>query len=206
MKTAVISVTTPNFHPVSDITTPTHFAFAKRHGYHYECMETTTENCMWDKVDLIRHYLNVGYDRVLWIDADAAVTNVACILDYIVPQTADAGVYLTEDINGINSGVMLIVNHPLVQQFMHAVCTHGKTLFGTDPTPEQQAIRHFSQENRYKNVVKFVTQTMMNSYFPNSYDYPGAEEAWWQESDFILHLPGITNDVRIEILNKTLGK
>lgn len=206
MKGAIITLYTESMKEVADLTIPTHIKFAETLGWDQTSLVAQQEDCLWAKMDLISHHLEKPYDVVLWIDADAMITNTNKSIDDILSQNENSDVFLTADINGLNAGIMVIINTDKTKCFFHACRTYGKTLFGDRPNGEQQAIRHFSLAYPYDGIVHYLkNQRDLNSYYPNLYEYPNSELAHWEKGDFILHLPGTPNDKRVEIFNE-VGK
>ena len=206
MKAAIITLYTESMKDVGEIATNSHIEFAKKHDWTEDSILVEEEGCIWSKVAFISDYLRFSYDAILWVDADAMITNPELSIDWILDEDKNADVFLTADINGLNSGIMLIRNTDRSKAFFHAVTHYGRVLFGDRPNGEQQAIRHFSLAYPYEGIVHYLkNQRDLNSYYPNLYNYPGSELAHWQKGDFILHLPGTPNEKRIEIFNE-VGK
>jgi hypothetical protein len=99
---------------------------------------------------------------------------------------------------------MFIANSLLTRQFFFALSGYGRQLVANLINPEQSAIRWLTLHPPYDRLLDIRAQRTMNSYWPGAYDYPGAEEAHWQKKDFILHLPALENERRLEILKQVL--
>lgn len=209
MKTLVLSCYTPSMQPVAELTIPTHKALAEHIGADHRAVELADApitEIMWAKPELVSDALEEGYN-VWWIDADAAVTNVEAVptVGQIYGWEADGAIEATCDINGLNAGVFFVRNCWRTEQFFYACKTHGRTLFEGVNTGEQMAMCHFASRPPYENIIAYCDrQRTMNSYWPKAYTYPGCEAAWWERGDFILHLPGLTNSKRVEILREVL--
>jgi hypothetical protein len=203
MKQAIITLYTDNMQEVVDLTTPTHKDFAEKNQWHQTARRIEPENCLWDKLEIISEYLDLDFDAILWVDADAMITNPNWKIDWILDKNKNADVFLTSDINGLNAGVMYIRNTDRSKQFFHACRTYGKTLFGDRPNGEQQAIRHFSLAYPYDGIIHYLDdQRILNSYWKGEYKYPLCEKAHWSYGDFILHIPGTPNERRVEIFTE----
>jgi hypothetical protein len=198
---AVISLYSENMQAVADLTIPSHVRFADKYGWHQDAVLADQENSLWEKLNLISHYLEKDYKSVLWLDADVLITNPKPIT-WILEENHAADVFLTADVNGLNAGVMFIRNTPWSKAFFYACSNHGKTLFGDRPNGEQQALQHFSSVYPYAGIVHYVPQRELNSYHPDAYDYPNCRLASWQSGDFALHLPSLPNEDRVEILKQ----
>jgi hypothetical protein len=198
--TTVLSISTPQLSDVVALTKPTHEAFAELYGYQYkhiELPEMEVRKAIWKKPESVSQELLLG-NNVWWIDADAAVTNPAAL-----PHVLEERVTASCDINGINAGVFYAASCERVSRLFFACNTHGRTVF-LGLTGDQFVMQHFASHPPYEGIVNYVPQRALNSYWPGAYDYPGHEAADWQPGDFVLHLPGLPNERRIEILKEAL--
>jgi hypothetical protein len=199
--TTVLSLSTPQLGDVVALTRPTHEAFTNRWGFnhrHVEFPDMGLEEIMWMKPDLVYEELTAG-NNVWWIDADAAVTNPSK-MPYLGPD-----VTASCDINGLNAGVFYVENTVDTLRLFYACKTHGRTLFGDQSLGEQRAMQQFTSHEPYHGMITYIQQRAINSYWPGAYDYPGHETAEWQPGDFVLHLPGLPNERRVEILKAALN-
>jgi hypothetical protein len=198
MNTTVLSFYTPAMQAVGEVTAQHNQKFAERCGFAFQCRilldETTPDEAMWRKPELIFDLLRAG-ENVWWIDADAVVTNPEAL-----PPCDPAKITISCDIHGMNAGVFHVPSTPQTLRFFYACLTHGRTLFGDRATGEQRAMQHFSGYEPYKDILSFVPQRVLNSYWPMEYSYPGEDEGAWQPGDFILHMPGLSNERRVDIL------
>jgi hypothetical protein len=86
----------------------------------------------WMKIPLIQDLFQRGFERVVYLDADALVTNPDFDVEAVfgVP-TANGGLTLTEDEAGINCGVMFLEDGPALRRLLDLVwlfdadITHG---------------------------------------------------------------------------------
>lgn len=198
--TTVLSLSTPNMADVVALTRPTHEAIAGRHGYthlHIVHPGDSERPPVWAKIDAIYEQLEAG-NNVWWFDADAATNPEKN------PYTG-RDVTASCDINGLNAGVFHVSSNPETLRLFYACKTHGYTLFGDRVTGEQMALQHFTSHEPYCGMITYLPQRSLNSYWPGAYEYPGCENDHWRTGDFVLHLPGLTNERRVEILKEALG-
>jgi galactosyl transferase GMA12/MNN10 family len=195
MKTQIITCYSENLNEIAARTLPRFHAFADRWGFDKEIKIIPEENSVWGKIDMIREGFAKGFDRILWLDIDAAVMNIEFDLNTL-PQE---GVVLTADVNGLNSGIILINRSPKVEKFFFSVGTYYRGMFQGAMNAEQQAIFRASITYPYTDVVKYVPQRLINSYWQD--DSVPHNDGVYQEGDFILHLAGTPHEKRIEIFN-----
>ena len=71
---------------------------------------------------------------------------------------------------------------------------------------EQDAINKYLSEFPHDNNIKFLTHPSINSYLYENYpEIPAQEEEYgqWVPGNFVLHLPGMSQEKRIEIMKNT---
>jgi hypothetical protein len=200
---AIISGYSPSFERVGRISTENHKAYAESHGYRYICAPFPDGQGSWPKVDILaKAFEDSTITTALWIDADAIFTNFDLTITEHLPSPG-RGIVWAPDINGPNAGVMWMANSMLVRQLLWAVRTSGRHLFGMMGWHDQSAFRFFSREEPYRTLFKTVRQETMNSYRNDLYqDGRPQDFGQWKPGDFILHLPGISNDVRERVFKE----
>jgi hypothetical protein len=155
----------------------------------------------------------VGYgDIALVLDADTYITNHLIDFEQFVDKDHD--LYLTKDINGINTGVFIVKMTPWMQNLLNYV---NNTIQSGDFNCEQDAIAEYIN-NFGLDRIKIVNHPSFNSYpidlYAPSYgkiNYeedefvkkPTHEQGAWQMGDYILHAPGLTIEKRIELFKNT---
>ncbi len=101
--------------------------YALRHGYDYVAVSRPGVTrlgveCCWLKILLLKHALMAGYQRVLFVDADAYINPNAPALDVITHDRPDASVFMAKGYSGqFNSGVVLVTHCEASLAFLHDV-------------------------------------------------------------------------------------
>lgn len=226
----ILSGSTRHWLPAT-ISRPNHEAYATNHGYRYH-HETFSEGGSWPKPRAIAKAMDDPANKwVFWIDADAVVTNpdidllTSCgiaLLGYpsirfTGPTLADGneisypdhrtGIIMSTDINGPNAGVMMLQNTPLVRELLWCVNSTGRWMFPPGPNwQDQSAFRFFALQPPYQQLFHFAEQRVMNSYLNELYSdgRPISERSQWQPGDFILHLPGVDDKLRVREMRRAL--
>jgi galactosyl transferase GMA12/MNN10 family len=100
---------------------------------------------------------------------------------------------------GLNNGVFLLRNCLMGREFLRGVLDRrGKDIH------DQQAMQNV-MATMPELKVGLVPQRSMNSYLYEEYPTIKADEAGqWQPGDFILHLPGLGFERRMELLKEYL--
>jgi hypothetical protein len=155
--------------------------YANKHGYAHHKRPFTGA---FDKIRYTKELLETHpeYEWIWWTGCDSMITNMEIrIEDRVMNQYH---FIISVDVNGVNSDSYLVRNTP-----------EGRALFDDILTYEQEAMKHWDQDQRgiclalelpwtadptwpppgpielsdkYKNIVKIVAQKYMNSY---NYDF-----------------------------------
>lgn len=192
---AIVSNWTGEVHAqLASITLDNRIRYAQRHGY----LElSTAEPGHWGKIDALLGAWDKA-DWLWWLDIDAIITNSAIRLEELVLGGGE--VVVTCDVNGLNSGSMLLRTSEQLKSFLEEMRSR-RALFNAPPYYEQTALAHMLW--RVKELVRVVEQRTMNSY-PNAYQRDIPEERW-QAGDFVLHCPGLEFAKRQQLLRDALN-
>lgn len=169
--------------------------YCNKHGYIFILQTTSldeTKPLIWSKLILIKKLLDEGYDCVAYIDADAIITNKTIKIESII-ETYAKPIIVTEDVNGVNIGNIIVRNTAESKGFIDD-CLNQKGFYFKEPWYEQAAFVYvmnandkFSHDN-----IGIVPKRVINSYVND-----------WHQNDFIVHLAGIYGE-RVRGLMETI--
>ncbi|KAJ4805642.1 hypothetical protein LUZ62_018208 [Rhynchospora pubera] len=165
----------------------------------------------WSKILAVRSCLRV-YDWVFWNDADTVITNLDVALETIlfgligygdVKLTPD--LVVTEDLNGVNSGVFFMRKSDWSERFLQKWWDQTSFIqFGSTKSGDNAALRHLidslPDEESQLHILISPMQCLCNSYpwFPSLkslYRLLISPQKTWQgvysDGDFIVHLAGL---------------
>jgi hypothetical protein len=211
MKISLLTHTDTTFKPVSDITIPIFKEYCDRHNYDFFCRteHTSGRHIVWEKIALILDYFENKRDAFDWLcycDADAMIMNHTIRLENFIDDNVDF--IGTNDCHGYNAGVFFLKNSDWSFDFIKRVWEvnpHDPILRGryNDTQAEQLAIVSAMKKSKGGHV-KIVQQSLFNAfpYYHWNINYP---EGDFKEGDFILHLPGMNTQERVDYLNKYKG-
>lgn len=207
MITAVVSYTR-SFEPLAEFTVPVLRRYCGRHGYdlivHRGGFGYRNRQFGFQKTELVRALLRAA-EALFVVDADTLVTNHSVRLESFLDD--DHAMFACHDENGFNAGSYLIRNTSTASNFLEGAL-HLEGAPGV--LCEQDAMRDLLKKNlvtgglMFPTVMKVLPHPAINSYRYDEYGKTKTrEEGQWHEGDFLLHLPGMTNERRLEIFRTT---
>ncbi len=179
MKLVLTMVCTREIFSYAQYSSEVNGMYCKRHGIKFRChVESLNRNRPphWSKMPAMLQMMPVA-DWVIWMDADAIVTNFDKSFIPIIEET-DKPIIMGKDRNGWNSGVFLVRSCERGEEFLKWV--NRQTKFIGKRWEEQAAIMH-AFDTVFADDVYEVERQKINAYSNNRNGRP------WQEGDFILH-------------------
>jgi hypothetical protein len=202
MKVLVLTHCSHEYQSLGEITLPRWEKYCEKWGYDFDVSRSQSSSDLpWEKMRRIASSLE-KYDLVQWVGADTYCTDLnqnAAVWWFANDQPA---ALLTWDLYGINADSMIFSNSPWAQMFLYAVNTLGKNFYCSHPFCEQEAMSRFAAHKPYCDVIKIIPQKGMNSYIHKAYGRPEEWPGNWELGDWILHLPGMSIELRIHILSQ----
>jgi hypothetical protein len=207
MKIAFVTNHSPDYAGLAHLTLPSRKKYCSKHGYHLHIQKTPLSNrgLNWDKLILISKALEV-YDVVVWNGADVVFMNLDFKIESLLDEFQESSIILSTDVYGINSDNMIFRKSVWTEQFLFAVSTVGYALYRYHPWAEQEAIIRFASSPPYLGKIGYAPQNKMNSYLNDLYGRPTSWPGHYQKGDWLLHLPGIPNEKRIEVIKNRLSQ
>jgi hypothetical protein len=189
---------------MADIVLPNLQAYCKRHGYEYRfvCFPEPCESDFgFRKLTGILDLFNEGFDVVVSFDLDLLITNHNYKIEQFLTDEHDF--FICKDYNGINAGSFIVRNSGWLVGFLDWLLRCR----GIDKIHcEQDAIAYYMRLFPNDEKIKILPHPSINSYLYENYpDIPQQthERGQWQPTDFILHLPGLGMETRLDIMKKT---
>lgn len=218
--------------PITRLSIDNKQAYAALHGYELLLLHGTVavdsaRPPAWSKFTNIRAHLG-RFDYVFFVDVDTLITNLAIGLEQLVrPEGGD--LILSEDWNGVNTGVFIIRNTPWSHWFLKEawggkgsvqehMALHEVSAEGI-PYPfefEQRAVHYLLQTPKWRERglppyaksaslwehVELVPQCSINAYmlFPRPFWNTRARiAATWTPGYFIVHMAGHKGNNKLEL-------
>ena len=123
-----------------------HKTYCDKHNYTYVCVEEKLNDYhpMWMKPDLIKKYLNKGYEYVLWMDGDSFFINMDIKLEDFTLKDVD--LVAAGDKNDIvNTGHIFLKNSEWSMKFVDKWIGFRKPLTDKVLSLFKQVTTHFTQ-------------------------------------------------------------
>jgi len=194
---AVATLYTPDIAAVGKRTSKVLTAYAKRHGYDAVVATASIDASRppaWSKLLLIERYLTENPDCVwlMWIDADAVITNPTQRLEDLVDDEVDF--LVAEDLapRPINTGVFLVRNCPAALEMLRRAYDKGKYTF--HPMWEQPALAEALRECFDIVRIRVVSRRLLNSL---THEH--------QKGDFIIHFAGASAEEKLAGVKKAIA-
>lgn len=185
--------------------------YATKRGYAFRVYPKIDEQrpASWSKILALKKTItSKQFEWILWLDADVLITNFATRLDEFVPQDDNIDLVMSRDCANLNLGVFLLRSSPSSLDLLEEVYN------GAHITNE--TIHHVWWENKsfidlynasegVRNRTSLLPQKAINSY---PIEHTGCFDAShkWSEGDFIVHFPGIPDELRAELFAKYLPR
>jgi hypothetical protein len=198
---------TSNWMPIIDNNISNWEEYCQRHGYEL-CLKEVNSYQIYngvEKINQIKEELSEG-DIGLVMDADAIFTNFNKKIEDIIDERHD--LFISYDKNGLNAGVFIVRKVEWVTRLFE----HGKILIEAGRFDcEQNLLEDFlDRTNPNNNRVKILPQREINSYLYESYLEHGLQKEengqWVEGKSYILHLPGMTLNQRLNIFKEICQK
>lgn len=208
MKICILVLYTESWQELADIVLPNLKKYAKKHLYYTHIEKYEKEFSGFEKLVWCKKLLE-EYDVIWSLDMDTFITNHTIRIEQFINKGSNYRLFfITKDYNGINAGSFIIqkdtlnagAHEWLLNEFLNKQGVGGVYC-------EQDAISlwHKEHERTMKTLVDILPHPSINSYKYELYPeipYQTHEQGQWQKGDFILHLPGIGINQRVEIFNK----
>ena len=180
--------------------------YAKKHGY---LALPKTDNFSTEQVHFNKfvHILDVmeknpSVDWVWWLDNDAMITNFDIKIADLVDNNYH--IIMPTDIAALNTGSFIVRNSPQAKEWLNYLLSRKKNYKDDKKWFEQQAVIDFYP--KFQELFKIIPQKWLNSYDYKMYNVEGidllGQDGQWYEGDFVIHWPGLSNNVRITLAHQ----
>lgn len=184
------------FVPLARVTMPSFQQYSLRHNYHF-CGRTTANpphNVTRIEI-LLRLMENSAQNQFIWlVGCDVLVTNHEIRVEDFTDDKHN--LFICKDVNGLNCDSFILRNCRWSRSWLKLVI-----LLQAQSKNEQEAMQLLEDIPTFSVKTKYLPHPSINSYLYREYSYGDVphNKGNWIPGDFVLHLPGLSNDRRIEI-------
>lgn len=175
-------------------------AYCTRHGHaHAELSippDSLTRPLPWYKIPLVHHLFGLGYEKVLYIDADAAVTNPEVPLRGFFDrlEASRRAMLIAEDEGGVNTGVFFMRRCPAALRLLDLIWLQDDAV--ANPTWEQFAFRELlTAYPVLHSAVEIAPRAKDFNSFPHERTHllrhSMRPRNTWSPGDFVCHFSGV---------------
>jgi len=201
-----------NYQLLADLVLPNLKEYCARHGYKLlaHCGNFGGGQIGFQKIRWVSKLMEEGLELALVTDLDIVITNLSKKFEDFTDDDHD--LFITEDVNGLNCGSFIMRKSEWsmeLLEFILSECDTGRF------TCEQNVLKHMVGRKDIGSLLdrmKILPHPSINSYLHPSLDlaigdvYPEwASTAFpnaWHEGDFLLHLPGMNLDQRMDLMRR----
>lgn len=202
----VCTAHSPNYQEMADVTLPTVERYCKRHGYNlfYDGLRDPREGDAM-KITLFKGLYETGQftgdDWFMWIDTDALVMNGGFSVAEML-SLSQVHYVVGYDFNGMNTGVWFARFTSHAHHFL-SVAQNVSIAMGW---ADQVGLIQTALSPPFNTWVALVPAKAFNAYPYELYGWDHYahknEINNYEPGDFILHLPGIEYERRLELLRE----
>lgn len=190
MKIAISTIYNDDFKEIAALTVPVMQEYCLRHGYTFLATHSKAVGSaiVWERLVPVQMLFQT-HEHVVHMDADCLITNLEKRIEDIL---GDRGQCVATSENGIiNDGVFIWGT----LKWLYAL--RQEEMLEVFSSPQDALNQKYGSTMDIKHVPSRTTNSVLNA--ECDLENPATE---WQQGDFILHLPGIGNLRRIEILKQ----
>lgn len=199
MKIGIFTQFNTPFNMVGSITIPVMQEYADRHGYHLTAHynRPISRSIVWDRYEILAAEIE-NYDWVVHMDADVLITNLHIRLEDFLRGDLVISEAMTETGTlRMNDGVAMFRNTDEIRWWLRHIFE--------EPESELYQCGQDVLENAcdcIRGEVTIERHKAINAFLYSEYGMPITTIGSWTPGDFVLHLPGRTNERRVELFNQ----
>jgi hypothetical protein len=216
----IVACSDEKIRPYANLSKENHRRYALKHGYlydHYDLDHVRSQRgdlihytAPWLLIWAMKHTLSKMAEGswVMLLGADALVINERVSLESIIniyAQNENTNMLVTRDMNGLNTGGLMVRNCEWSRDFIDAIWEERGQYFDiTGPDgyvhkwEEQGAIIKWLEKQLTTTHWQYIPQEITNGYYPDLYGQD------YNEPLFIAHFPGKSTEERYQIFKRIL--
>lgn len=202
MKIMVVTMWGDDYKDLADISVPNMVDYCNRNGYYpYQITLGSSKNVWYKKHETFNWMLEMDIDAIFYKDVDTLFTNFKHKIEDFIDN--EHHYFLTRDFNELNNGVCIIRNTKEAKALNNLILAQRKDF------PNEQNALNWWIKYLHPSLIKVVCHPSFNSYKYSEYKEcsswvgkPGLGD-WEEGESFVLHVPGLSLERRLEVLKNT---
>jgi hypothetical protein len=202
-----IALTIPADHSYDEIyelTCENKTKYCQKYGYdllRFIGIDAPAKEIPWDKIQWLHDKILSKYEYVLLQGVDTLIMNYNIrIEDWIDPQYDWV---ISRDCHDVNADMILMKNSKWSLDYLDFIYSQYEK-YRHDCWNEQRCIIDTYKE--HADHIKVIPQQSFNSYWYPYYDREEDHDGNFKEGDWILHFPGMKNELRLIEIQKWMDK
>ena len=201
----ILTACDDNFKDIAQLNRPILKQYCLLHNYQFieKDIVDFSRPPSWFKISAILLEMSSECSHIMWVDADTLILNQNFKIDSLFVPGKE--LYIAKDINGINCGVMILQNTPLIRSILHKIDSMSDKYLN-HVWWEQAAMIELIAEN-YNNIshyIEYVPQRILNAYDRESAST--LDDGYVSDDTFLLHLPSLNNHARLNRIRNYIKK
>ena len=196
-----------NYQPLADLVLPNREEYCRRHGYGHYIQIGPYDGLNWHQgTARIKQIYDMLFkspneiDSIWCLDIDAIIMNLTKKVEDFLDDDHDF--FIAKDVHGVNGGSFIVRKSEWAKEWLYFLWTEALII---NHCWHENRVMHLHAETnpRFKDKIKVLPHPSINSYFYDIYNRPTTTPGHFNKGDFVLHLPGLNIDKRLEVFRSS---
>lgn len=194
-----------NYQNLANLTLPNRQAYCDKHGYEHWIQCGPYKYPDWyyayDRLVNLREKLDQrpDVDFVFVLNIQSIISNFNIKIESLIDENHDF--WVSKDINFINCGAMIFRNCQWTKEWLDFIISK-EPVYKNAVWHEQKCIIDNWSQPKWVHRINLVPQYFFNSYDYTLYNWSDRTNGMWKKGHFVLSLPGLNLQQRIDYVNK----
>lgn len=211
MKTSLLTLYYDNYNSLAELVLPNWMEYCKRHGY--DLITHVGDYGYSHDIPIGFHKIKLLYDvlfaslnppDVVWcLDLDVLITNQDISIDTFVCQHPNKSYFVCNDVNGLNNGSFIVRRNNATKEILEFMLRNEERRQN-----EQDTLKFNWRSRTFASHIQILEHPAINSLRYDLYaehrHHAAARLDQWKPDHFVLHLPGMNLNRRLDIFSKIL--
>lgn len=197
MRISLLTDASTEFWNIMQFTAPNKLEYCLKWGIQFSMRKNNGKNApVWGEREIFMLETLRECDWLWFMGADTLIMNHQIDVRIFLDDRYDF--IIGHDVNGINNDVFFLRNNHRSHLFLQ------KVLASNSYFPQDQIAMQYMAELIPGFKMSVVHQKQFNSFLYSEYNYPDDKGGSFSTGDFVLHLPGMSNHRRLQLIQEYL--